>query len=1590
MPSSESDELPDDQHAAHSVSPRRKSAKRRRVLLILALLALVGLPAGLLVLNGPGFRTLGRLAALKWAEATQLQGDLTLDGSLWSGFRISELAFRPVDGDAVLGDDSTLRVERLEIGEASVDYRLPRLVTGAARLDWLESLRLEKATVHLRLPSARADDETPDEQPGPANGTEFHPLWNLLDAEIAIEDLTLLIRQGDSVYSLEGIGFHNSPGQGGSFELADARLPGEAPIGGLEVEWRRDGRSLTIGPVVMDEGARIERLTFAEPSPGAWTLDVEANIGGARLAATIDQQGSVSVELLRNGTLDLADALPDGLLPQPIGGRVTDLDLNFEGAFETPSSWNLDGTLVASKLSYGDFTLDSLAARLKQGKLSVEGRRPDTSVRLDVSAPLSRADSIEALASRPFDLAAGLETNSLPSLLSAFGVEAPLTGSTSLQVRNVQFFPDGRLRAGSLLLVSDDLAWNDVPLETSQLAANVEQENLVHIAGDFGLDADDRVRLTGAVDTADRTYEGEMNGTLSLREPLFRRLDLELPVTLAGAVDLGWKGSGPLAATGHEGTADVTVEELRINGGSSIDGAVEAAYEGETFRLASVELASGDLTLTGSGGWDGETFSLPGWKLADAEGERATLDVAVPVSSAENEEDQAPPLAERIGPVETTLAIDRLDVAAVAGVLQPDPPRSGLLHGRLTTSGPPRDLTAEGDIEFRPTFEKAPEDAALTAEFEFDGDVTRPADWRTRLDAVLSGLRWREAEIGDLNLDVQTRDGPQGRTLLGEIRFEQPGASLQGRTSLRLAGADTITELTERPLLADGSLSVEDVAPLWEQFAPGNLRAFPIAGALEAELTGLAIESGTPRSGKATVSSESLALAGETAALDLEATVTEPGRIAGDVTVAFDELSRLEGGGSYRLDEAAYEGSLDLTADLAGEGALKRLLSGRNIATLLPRVTRLTWSGSGRLREDPTHRGELDLAADDLALAGGSIPVDLRAKGSYDGTSADFPEISLASPVLDLAGAAAWRDHRLELTEWRGRSEGREVIAFSASAPLDPERLAPAAWFAQETPLSADVAVTRLPVDRVTRLFAEESPFRGDLSMDLQLGGSPALPEVGGAIDLAGISLETEDEPMPLGEARLEAATKERTLTLAGDYRHPDVNPLSLDAEFPLRPGDWVTGERAFGDEPVSLRADMDRSSLGFLATRVPGIESIEGAVAVDAEVSGTPNAPQIRGSGLLDIARLRFEDRNAPSIYDVDLDARFADNRLSVERLRAIVAGGILEGSGAVRFGAGREPVLDFTLEGQEVLVVRTPDLNIRSDVSLALAGPWSRARLSGEVGLVNSRFFKNFDLLPVSLPTGGSSALPEVESSSRGGASSPADLDIGVPLKPFSDWPVNVRLHTATPFKVRSNLVQSAIEADLRLTGTLGEPIPNGQVSVAEGELTLPFSDVDVEIGRVEFDRSTGFNGALEFKARAKADQYRINIFLYDRLFSPKYVLTSVPPMPSEDIMTLLATGTTRSELIGEDAGSKAASKAATLFFKNLRKVSAAETGGSSLLDELEERTELDMGGVNPETGEHTFGGKIRLWKQLFFVGDVTRTSNYRAFLKYVFRFR
>ena len=112
---------------------------------------------------------------------------------------------------------------------------------------------------------------------------------------------------------------------------------------------------------------------------------------------------------------------------------------------------------------------------------------------------------------------------------------------------------------------------------------------------------------------------------------------------------------------------------------------------------------------------------------------------------------------------------------------------------------------------------------------------------------------------------------------------------------------------------------------------------------------------------------------------------------------------------------------------------------------------------------------------------------------------------------------------------------------------------------------------------------------------------------------------------------------------------------------------------------------------------------------------------------------------------------------------------------------------------------------------------------------------------------------------------------------------------------------------------------PAPDGGVKVQEFRASLPFSTLSVRSGTATFTPAGGFDPYLELRGTAEPRPYRVTVYVYGRASDPQLVLTSNPPLPENEIMTLLATGTTTSGLEDPQAAS---SRALQLLVEELRR--------------------------------------------------------------------
>jgi len=308
-------------------------------------------------------------------------------------------------------------------------------------------------------------------------------------------------------------------------------------------------------------------------------------------------------------------------------------------------------------------------------------------------------------------------------------------------------------------------------------------------------------------------------------------------------------------------------------------------------------------------------------------------------------------------------------------------------------------------------------------------------------------------------------------------------------------------------------------------------------------------------------------------------------------------------------------------------------------------------------------------------------------------------------------------------------------------------------------------------------------------------------------------------------------------------------------------------------------------------------------------------------------------------------------------------------------------EPLFDLQLRADSVLVARNDNLTARADADVRVSGPLAAASVTGNVALTNSQFLKNIDLIPIGLP-GRPPPQPKPPS---------ATPDLSIPQPPFRDWKFDIAIKSKDPFLIRGNLANGGAIVDAKVTGTGLAPKIEGQVRLEQVEATLPFSRLEIQQGFVYFNPDDPLNPKLDLQGISLIRDYTIRVYVYGTADAPEAVFTSEPPLPQEEIISLLATGTTREELVG--GGSVLAGRAAILLVQQLyRKVfkkgssEPVKAKGGSVFDRLQ----VDIGNVDPRTGQQTATARYKVNDKVVLIGDLGVQGDFRGTVKYLIRFR
>ncbi|MDP0492374.1 MAG: translocation/assembly module TamB domain-containing protein [Verrucomicrobiota bacterium JB023] len=698
-----------------------------------------------------------------------------------------------------------------------------------------------------------------------------------------------------------------------------------------------------------------------------------------------------------------------------------------------------------------------------------------------------------------------------------------------------------------------------------------------------------------------------------------------------------------------------------------------------------------------------------------------------------------------------------------------------------------------------------------------------------------------------------------------------------------------------------------------------------------------------------------------------------------------DEDSFLRAEATYQQESQTYQGVIEAERFLAD--ALQPFIGLANPDLSLSGTISLDWEGSGSLQEQDSHQGALTVEETRLVVQD-QPPVSIDLRGSYNGLSrVTIPTLELSQTDQRFTGSLSWDGQRLDVPRLAIDKAGQEILTGKASLPLDPDQLDPEAYLAQTEAWNLELTANRLNIPETAALFALPVPegLDGIVSVETRVTGSPAQPSLDGRLQLNDATYESVSQ-LPPTDASLSWATAGKSLTIGGTITPAGRETIAIEGNTGFRPRQWVEEPDSFLAEPFNFRASAPSVDLGEVTTLSPVVKSVTGTASVEITANGTFRSPVIEGSLEVDMPRARLDLPRFDRLRETTLRARFSGQTITILPSTLAAEGGVFDISGTVGIADTSNPTLDLTLEADNALVWRDDNINSRADARIRLRGPMDSARLEAEIGVVESLFYKDVELLPVGVPVSVPKApsLPSLGRPSRGGGAR-------IPLpEPFASWTISARATTTDPFLVRGNLTEGQVTGAVNASGTLGRPQLDGTLTIRDFSANLPFSKLTIDGGQAIFTPGGGFIPSLEILAESRISPYDIDLFVSGKATSPEIAFTSSPPLPENEIITLLATGVTPEGLEDTDTARN------KLFQLLIERVRLAPPGTFTYkylrpLAEPLKDVEFQVAGSDPFTGKkrNSITVPVPETEKWFVSASVDSENNTRLLTRYVLQF-
>jgi translocation and assembly module TamB len=317
---------------------------------------------------------------------------------------------------------------------------------------------------------------------------------------------------------------------------------------------------------------------------------------------------------------------------------------------------------------------------------------------------------------------------------------------------------------------------------------------------------------------------------------------------------------------------------------------------------------------------------------------------------------------------------------------------------------------------------------------------------------------------------------------------------------------------------------------------------------------------------------------------------------------------------------------------------------------------------------------------------------------------------------------------------------------------------------------------------------------------------------------------------------------------------------LHLQGQLPLQ-----------GTAPVTLSAVgmVDMQLLRFFQRDLQS----SGKLQLDVRGAGPTHHPTVQGQLRLQNVSMMTADapvglQNLNGVIDVSND------RVTITQLAGESGGGQISARGTI--GYRPQLQMNVALQAKSVRIRYQDAIRTVLGGDLNLVGTSQAANLNGRVLIDSLSFTQNFDLATLAgqVQSGPESAPSE-------GMSNKIKLDIAV--------------QTARDLNLTSSAVSLQGQANLRVVGTAADPVIVGRTEFTAGDIFLMNKRYQIERGVIQFSNPNRTEPVLNVLLTTTINQYNLSLTFLGPLEKMQTSYISDPPLPTADIINLIARGQT-----------------------------------------------------------------------------------------------